>query len=103
MFSLIFQKIHNMLVFNFRLSEWAEKAIGDGIMEYIAKYHLKSYCATPKLARLKSGFLIKEIIERFTQKINSNLKPDRSLWLYSAHDVTISNLLNSLNLFEVIE
>lgn len=94
----------NMCLFsNFRLPQWAEKATEDGVMEYIAKLHLKSYCATPQLARLKSGFLIKEIVERFSQKINSTLQPDRVLWLYSAHDVTIYNVLNSLGLFEVNE
>lgn len=70
-------------------------------MKYIAKFHLKLYTDTPLLARLKSGFLIKKIFDCFTQKMNSTLKPDRSLFLYSAHDVTIANLLNSLGLFEV--
>lgn len=53
------------------------------------------------MARIKSGFLIKEMFERFAQKMNQTLKPDRSLWIYSAHDATIANLLNSLGLFEV--
>lgn len=57
--------------------------------------------ATPELARLKSGFLIKEMMERFTSKIFGELEPDRVLWLYSAHDETIANMLNSLGLFEV--
>lgn len=48
------------------------------------------------MARLKSGFLFKEILDHFSMKINSTLKPDRSLWVYSAHDITIINLLNSL-------
>lgn len=71
-------------------------------MEYIAKYHLKLYTDTPQLARLKHGFLIKKMFGDFAQKIDSTLKPDRSLFLYSAHDVTIANVLNSLGLFEVI-
>ncbi len=69
-------------------------------MEYIAKLLMKSNADTPELARLKSGFLIKEMMERFNQKINSNLKPDRSLWLYSANDFTIANVLNAFGLFE---
>lgn len=51
------------------------------------------------MAKLKCGLLIKEMIERFEQKINSTLDP--SLWLYSAHEFTIANVLNSLGLFEV--
>lgn len=70
-------------------------------MEYIAKFDFKIYADTPTLARIASGFLIKEIVERFAQKINSTLNPDRLLWFYSAHDYTIVNMLNSLGLFEV--
>lgn len=83
-----------------RLPEWAQKAI-NGPMEYIAKFDYKTYADTPELARLKSGFLLKEMLEHFSQKINSTLKPNRSLWLYSGHDLTILNMLNSLGLFEV--
>lgn len=70
-------------------------------MEHIAKTQLTVNTATPEMARLKSGFLIKEMMERFTKKIFSTLEPNRSLWLYSAHDETIANVLNSLGLFEV--
>lgn len=90
------------MMIHLRLPDWAIKATEpNGTMEYIAKYHLKLYTDTPLLARLKHGFLIKKIFDCFTQKINSTLKPDRSLFLYSAHDVTIANVLNSLGLFEV--
>lgn len=71
-------------------------------MQYIAKFYFTIDSNTPELAKLKSGPLLKEIMERFTQKINSQLVPDRSLWLYSAHDTTICAMLNSLGLLEVI-
>lgn len=86
--------------FLFRLPEWALSAI-NGPMEYIAQFDYKTYADTPDLARLKSGFLLKEMLKHFSQKINSTLKPNRSLWLYSGHDLTILNMLNSLGLFEV--
>lgn len=86
------------------LPDWAEEAIQpNSTMEYIAKLLIKSNADTPELARLKSGFLIKEIMERFNQKISSTIQPDRSLWLYSAHDLTIANVLNAFGLFEVFE
>lgn len=56
---------------------------------------------TPQLARLKLGPLLKEILDRFVSKTVSKLNPDRSLWIYSAHDTTVANLLNTLGLFEV--
>lgn len=103
-FVFSFQKIWKMLfLFLWRLPEWAEKVIEpNGTMEYIAKFDYKTYADTPQLARLKSGFLLKEILEHFSQKINSTLKPNRSVWFYSGHDVTILNMLNSLGLFEVL-
>lgn len=73
----------------------------NGIIEYIAEIHYKLDAATPELARLKSGFLLKEMMERFSKKSSSTLEPDRSFWLYSAHDGTIANILNSLGLFDV--
>lgn len=53
----------------------------------------------PQLVRLQSGFLIKEIFNRFAQKINGTLKPlDRVLWMYSAHSTTIKLLFHGLGL-----
>lgn len=85
------------------LPDWAQKVMQpNGAMEYIATFDYKTYADTPLLARLKSGFLLKEILEHFSKKVDSTLEPNRTLWLYSAHDVTILNMLNSLGLFEVI-
>lgn len=56
---------------------------------------------TKEMQRLKGGFLLREMLERFTNKSESKLKPDRSLWIYSAHDLNIIYLLSSLNLYEV--
>lgn len=92
--------IHSILFSILRLPEWASKVI-NGPMEYIAQFDYKTYADTPGLARLKSGFLLKEMLEHFSQKIDGALKPSRSLWLYSAHDLTILNMLNTLGLFEV--
>lgn len=92
-----------MFIRLFSLPEWAEKVMEpNGPMEYIAKFDYKTYADTPQLARLKSGFLFKEIMEHFLQKANSTLTPNRSLWLYSGHDITILNLLNGLGMFKVI-
>lgn len=56
---------------------------------------------TPELVRLRSGFLIKEILERCQQKLNGTLKPDRSMWIYSAHSSTLATMLNGLKLNQV--
>lgn len=53
------------------------------------------------MARLKIGFLLRQILDRCEAKIKDALSPNRSVWIYSAHDTTIGNVLNSLGLFEV--
>lgn len=56
-----------------------------------------------EMKMIRSGYLLKEILDRFSSKIQRTLSPDRSLWMYFAHDTTIANMLNSLGLFEVIQ
>lgn len=70
-------------------------------MQQMAEFSFKLETNTPQLARLKYGFLIKEIFEHFAKKVEGTLEPNRSLWLYSAHDFTVSGVLNSLGMFEV--
>ncbi|XP_055296490.1 testicular acid phosphatase homolog isoform X2 [Sitodiplosis mosellana] len=99
--SLLYNTLYIENLHNKSLAAWAQKAIEpNGIMEYMAKFYFQMGSATPQLARLRTGFLIKEMLERFTQKINATLSPDRSLWLYSSHDLMISNMLNTLGLFK---
>lgn len=53
------------------------------------------------MKKLKGGYLIRDMLDHFKEKINVTLKPDRSLWLYSAHDLTLAIALNTLNLYDV--
>lgn len=98
----LYNTLHIEKDHNKSLAHWAEEVIKpNGTMEYIATFDFKTYTDTPQLARLKSGFLLKDILEHFLQKVNSTLEPNRSVWFYSAHDITITNMLNSLGLYEV--
>lgn len=86
-----------------RIPEWAENATKrGGLMEYIAKYDSTLYADTPELARFASGFLIKEILEHFSQKVNSTLDPDRSLWIYSGHYYSIVNAMKSIGIYNEV-
>lgn len=100
-------KLYNILTVekeqNKALPKWAEQEIEPGgIMEYISAFDFVLYAATPEMARFASGFLIKEIVENFSQKINATLNPDRVLRLYSGHDYSITNALNSFGLFKEV-
>lgn len=56
---------------------------------------------TAEMKKLKTGFLLKDIFDHFTAKLNSTLIPDVSLRTYFGHDFTIASMLNSLGMFEV--
>ncbi|XP_031621877.1 lysosomal acid phosphatase-like [Contarinia nasturtii] len=68
-------------------------------MEKVANMQFSFYAKTRDTARIRPGFLFKEILEHFVQKANKTLTPDRNLWIYSAHDVTIVTILNALGIF----
>lgn len=97
----IFFFLHNFQL-NFSLPKWAEKVmVKGGDFEYLAISWMPIHTANNQMKKIKAGYLLKTIFDRFTNKTQSTLKPDRNLWLYFAHDITIVNVLNSLGLFEV--
>lgn len=74
------------------------------ILEHISATSYQSATYNTEMKKQRAGFLIKEILDRFTNKTRSILQPDRSLWIYAIHSTGMVNILNSLNLFdEVIE
>lgn len=48
------------------------------------------------------GPLLKEMIQHFLDKRSGKLSPDRNVWIYSAHDTTVANFLNTLGLYNAI-
>lgn len=85
----------------FALDNWAKEALSDSTLEYLAALHLQSFTHSTELKKLEAGCIIKEMLDRFKFKSQSLLEPDRVLWIMSAHDLTIVNILNALNLFDV--
>lgn len=81
---------------------WTEKIMNPGNdFEKLALSWFVVNTTTTETMKLKPGFLLKEILDRCTNKTKSMLTPDRSLWMYFAHDITISYLLQSLKLYTV--
>lgn len=86
---------------NFRLPEWTNRVTDpDGEFEHLRKFYMEFMTGTTELKRLKSGFLLKEIFDRFKNKTLS-LLPEKLMQLYSGHNLTIASLLNSLGIFSV--
>lgn len=88
------------LVFS-RLQDWEREALkSNRTMEYLAAVYYEAFSHTNEMKKLEAGFLLKEMIDRCKNKSLSLLQPDRKLWVYSTHDLTIANLLNTFNLYE---
>ncbi|XP_033162482.1 prostatic acid phosphatase isoform X1 [Drosophila mauritiana] len=88
-------------LYNMTLPEWTKKVYGREELTYVANFAFAISSYTRKLARLKAGPLLKDIFQRFKEKSSGSLKPDRSMWVYSAHDTTVASVLNALKLFEL--
>ncbi|XP_055551425.1 prostatic acid phosphatase [Wyeomyia smithii] len=96
----IYSCLHIEELNNFTLPDWTKQVYPEPLRS-ISTRSFATKTNTPQLARLKTGPLVKEMLQRFKDKINKRLKPNRSVWIYSAHDTTVSNLLNTLLLFDL--
>lgn len=88
-------------LYNKTLPEWTKNVYPSTDMTWVADFTFSIATYTRHLARLKMGPLIKEMFQRFADKSKGKLNPDRSVWIYSAHDTTVANVLNTLKLFDV--
>ncbi|XP_062121652.1 LOW QUALITY PROTEIN: prostatic acid phosphatase [Drosophila sulfurigaster albostrigata] len=88
-------------LYNKTLPVWTQKVYGGADLTYVSNFAFSINTYTRQLARLKTGPLLKDILTRFSKKIEKQLHPDRTVFVYSAHDTTIANLLNTLNLFQL--
>lgn len=81
------------------MPKWTETIFPHGDLEWISHRQFQVFTNTPTLARLQIGFLLKEIFDRSQAKAENNIT--QNLWIYSAHDNTIANVLNALGMFWV--
>ncbi|OXU18976.1 hypothetical protein TSAR_000201 [Trichomalopsis sarcophagae] len=86
-------------LYNKTLPAWTKSVYPDKLKPWAEmSFTVETY--NTLLKRLKSGPLLKNMIEHMHQKSKGALTPDRKLWIYSAHDETVANLMNTLNIFE---
>lgn len=96
----VYSCLHIEELNNFTLPEWTKQVYPEPLRSISAR-SFATKTVTPMLARLKTGPLIQEMLQRFRNKEDNTLKPNRSVWVYSAHDTTIANVLNTLRLFDL--
>ncbi|XP_014203542.1 prostatic acid phosphatase [Copidosoma floridanum] len=86
-------------IYNKTLPKWTASVYPDKMEPLAVKsFEIETY--NQILKRLKSGPLLKEMIKNMVLKSKNALTPDRKLWIFSAHDETVANMLNTLGVFE---
>lgn len=83
---------------NWELPDWTETVFPDKTLP-LAERYLRLITETPFMKRIKAGPLMTEIIENM-YSMKNNLPQERSINIYSAHDVTLVNLMNAMGVLE---
>lgn len=91
---MVIEDIHKL-----ELPEWTKKVFPQPITEMSA-IAFQTPAIKPEMARLLSGPLLKDMLRGFQTKIEGQMTPNRGIWMYSAHDTTVADLLNILGLFD---
>lgn len=89
--TLTIESIYNLTLPNWTYSVFPNK------MKPWAEFSFAVSCYTKDLARLKTGPLFNDILNHFA---NSTHHKSRKFFMYSGHDTTIANILNTLDAFE---
>lgn len=79
------------------LPDWTENIYPDRLAP-LAERSYKLFTETNLMKKVKGGAFVSEILDNMVNKRRRNLQPDRRIFLYAGHDVTLVNVLHSLNL-----
>lgn len=85
-----------------QLPDWTKSVFPDK-MKDIAATSLAIFTETLKMKKIHGGMLLKEILEHMNDKVNLTLDPNRSLFMYSGHDLTVVSLLRVLGFDELVK
>ncbi|XP_011312184.1 prostatic acid phosphatase-like [Fopius arisanus] len=86
-------------LYNKSLPVWTKSVYPDKL-EPLAALSFTTMAYNKILQRLRMGLLMKEVVNHMSEKSKNALVPDRKLFVYSAHDDTVANLLMTLGLFQ---
>lgn len=90
-------------IFISSLSSWANNALDnhDYEMEYAVAVSYYADVNSIEMQKLRNGWLMLLMLQRFKDKSSSLLNPDYSLYTYCAHQGTLTNMLAALKVFKV--
>ncbi|KYM98697.1 Lysosomal acid phosphatase [Cyphomyrmex costatus] len=95
----LYDNLYIETLYNKTLPQWT-KSVFPEKMKPLATFSFMIEVYNKILKRLKAGPLLGEMIDHMVKKAQHTLQPDRKIWMYSAHDETIGNILMTLNVFE---
>jgi len=81
------------------LPDWTENIYPEEIRP-LAERSYTLFTETNLMKRIKGGAFLTEILIKMQNKRKRNLNPDRKIFLYSGHDVTLVNVMNSLGILD---
>ncbi|OXA50096.1 Lysosomal acid phosphatase [Folsomia candida] len=87
---------------NYTIPEWTRKIFPGGAMQKLSNFAFKMATYTEEMKRLRGGPLVKEIIRHMDHRVRR--KPGtkhRKLYAYSAHDLTLTAVLDTLGVYDV--
>ncbi|KAF5285213.1 hypothetical protein FQR65_LT13328 [Abscondita terminalis] len=93
------QNVYNVLyiekLYNLTLAEWSKTVYSD--LQKWSDFSFSVATYTPEMAHLRTGPLLNEISSHLE---NATRGHSKKFYVYSAHDTTIADVLNTLGLFE---
>lgn len=81
------------------LPDWTENIFPDKMLP-LAERSLALFTETPFMKKIKGGAIISELLDNMIRKRSGILMPERSIFIYSAHDVTLINLMRTMNIID---
>lgn len=81
------------------LPDWSESIFPDKMLP-VAERSYTFFTETPHMKKVKGGALFTDILDKMIKKRNGLLSPNRSMFIYSGHDVTLVNLMNAMGILD---
>lgn len=81
------------------LPDWTEDLFPDKMLP-IAERSYTLFTETPFMKKVKGGALLTDILEKMIKKRNGLLSPNRSIFVYAGHDITLVNLMNAMGILD---
>ena len=81
------------------LPDWTEGLFPDKMLP-LAERSLSLFTDSVFMKKIKGGEVVKEILSNMVQKRSRILVPNRNMFIYSGHDITLVNFMRALNVID---